>query len=185
MKRRATLYDWPKISLNFINQTTRYIKSPVLTYWKASPALCVDHWRFATSYDWSTGLLAFVEISPFARFQPFNLPDIALLKKIYRHENEIICQIFIILIDIEFITETMKIKTIIKEGIHVAFIAGLSHLRSLGSFWLSIKPKFRKKERKINKSSRGCKPARRKLQFLSGNFSFSSSRMWKLTELFR
>lgn len=116
MKRRATLYDWPKISLNFINQTRRYIKSP------ASPnllkslscALCRQLiWRFATSYDWSTGLLAFVEISPFARFQPFNLPDIALLKKIYRHENEIICQIFIILIDIEFITETMKIKTII------------------------------------------------------------------------
>ena len=132
MKKRATLYDWPKISLNSINQTRGYIKSPVLTYWKALPALCVDNCRFATSYDWSTGLLAFVEISPFARFQPFNLPDIALLKKIYRHENEIICQIFIILIDIEFITETMK--TIIKAGIHVAFIAGLSHFRSLGSF---------------------------------------------------
>ena len=108
MKKRATLYDWPKISRNFINQTTRYIKLPVLTYWKVFPALCFDNWRFATSYDWSAGLPTFVEISPFARFQPFNLPDIALLKKICRHENEIICQIFIILIDIEFITERRK-----------------------------------------------------------------------------
>ena len=131
-EKKATLYDWPKISRDFINQTTRYIKPPVLTHWKAFPALCVDYWRIATSYGWSTGLLAFVEISTFARFQPFYLPDIALLKKIYRHENEIICQIFIILIDIEFITETRK--TIIKAGIHVAFIAGLSRLRSLGSF---------------------------------------------------
>lgn len=124
-KSRSTLSTKPEDTLNL---------QPVLTYWKAFPALCVDNWRFATSYDWSSGLVAFVEISPFARFQPFNLPDIALLKKIYRHENEIICQIFIILIDIEFITETMKIKTIIKAGIHVAFIAGLSDLRSLGSF---------------------------------------------------